>query len=192
MKTFKRNAVIITVLLFVCVAAYLNWSYNKKDNDSEAIAEVSPQTSAAPTDAAAKDAEAENSDAGLFYEPEETAVDTAYFDTARLNRQQARDSAAATLATVSETQGASQEMIDAALAEISKIASDSIKEAELEDMIKAKGFLDCVVYISDTGVNITVPAPDEGLTAASVAKLTDIVTSQTEYKAADLKIIEVK
>ena len=191
MKTFKRNAVIITVLLFVCVAAYLNWSYNKKDSDSEAIAEVSPQTSAAPMASDDKDAEPETSSASLYYEPDES-VDTAYFDTVRLNRQQAKDSAAATLATVTETDGASQEMIDAALAEISQIASDSIKEAELEDIIRAKGFADCVVYLSDQGVNVTVPAPEEGLSAASVAKITDVITSQTDYTAGDLKIIEVK
>ncbi len=191
MKTFKRNAVIITVLLFVCVAAYLNWSYNKKDADSETIAETSPKTSAAPTASAGKDASAGTSDAGLFYQPDE-AVDTAYFDSARLNRQQARDSAAATLATVTETDGASQEMIDAALAEISEIASISIKEAELEDLIKAKGFADCVVYMSDEGVNVTVPAPEEGLSSASVAKITDVVTTQTDYTAGDIKIIPVK
>ncbi len=191
MKTFKRNAVIITVLLFVCVAAYLNWSYNKKDADSETIAETSPKTSAAPTASAGKDANADTSDAGLFYQPDE-AVDTAYFDSARLNRQQARDSAAATLATVTETDGASQEMIDAALAEISEIASISIKEAELEDLIKANGFADCVVYISDEGVNVTVPAPEEGLSSASVAKITDVVTTQTDYTAGDIKIIPVK
>ena len=84
-----------------------------------------------------------------------------------------------------------QEMVDAALKEISDIATVTVKEAQLEDLIKAKGFADCVVYISDN-VNITVPAPQEGLAASSVAKITDIVTSQTDYKATDLHIIEVK
>lgn len=187
MKTFKRNAVIITVLLFVCVAAYLNWSYNS-NSDSETAAEVSPQDTAGSIDD--QDASATASGAGLYYEDEVT-VNKEYFDTARLNRQQARDAAAATLATVSETEGASQEMIDAALKEISDIASVSVKEAQLEDLIKAKGFADCVVYISDD-IDITVPAPAEGLAASSVAKITDIVTSQTDYKAIDLHIIEVK
>ena len=153
---------------------------------------MSASASTEPTDAADNDADAETSGAGLFYEPEEETVDTAYFDTARLNREQAKDAAAATLATVSETEGASQEMIDAALAEIQQIAANSIKEAELEDLIKAKGFADCVVYISDVGVSITVPSPEEGLAAASVAKIVDVVVTQTDYKAADLKIIEVK
>jgi stage III sporulation protein AH len=190
-KTFKRNAVIITVLLFVCVAAYLNWSYNKNADNTEANAGVSPQdTSSSAADAGAAPSA---SDASLYYDPSGTVtVNKEYFDTARLNRQQARDAAAATLATVSKTEGASKEMIDAALGEISQIASNTVKEAQLEDLIKAKGFADCVVYISRDGVNVTVPAPQEGLPASSVAKITDIVTDQTEYKATDLKIIEVK
>lgn len=188
MKTFKRNAVIITVLLFVCVAAYLNWSYNNSDK-GETAAGVSPQDTEGSV--VGQSASAENPDAGLYYQ-EEITVNREFFDAARLNRQQARDAAAATLSTVSGTEGASQEMIDAALTEISEIASLSLKEAQIEDLIKAKGFADCVVYISDDGVNITVPAPQEGLAASSVAKITDVVVSQTDYKAVDLRINEVK
>jgi stage III sporulation protein AH len=172
-KTFKRNAVIITVLLFVCVAAYLNWSYNKKDADSETIAETSPKTSAAPTASAGKDANADTSDAGLFYQPDE-AVDPAYFDTARLNRQQARDSAAATLATVTATDGASQEMIDAALAEISEIASVSIKEQSGRPHQGQRFGRLCRIHIGRGGQRNGTGAR-EGLSSASVAKITDVV-----------------
>ena len=189
MKTFKRNAVIITVLLFVCVAAYLNWSYNK-NSDAETAAESSPMNT--ESSIANNAAEPSASDAGLYYNPDNVTVNKEYFDTARLNRQQARDAAAATLAGVSKAEGASQEMIDTALKEISELASVTVKEAQLEDLIKAKGFADCVVYVSKDGVNVTVPSPADGLQASSVAKITDIVTSQTDYKATDLKIIEVK
>ena len=30
MKIWKRNAVIATVLLFICAGVYLNWSYNNR------------------------------------------------------------------------------------------------------------------------------------------------------------------
>ncbi len=190
MKNFKRNAVIITVLLFVCVAAYLNWSYNNNaDNtlDSQTLSSASP-TGASPS--ANASAEPSNN-AGLFYEPD-TSIDTAYFDSARLNRQQARDASVATLSTVSETENASQEAIDAALAEISQIAERAIKEAALEDLIKAKGFADCVVYMTNDNITVTVPEPAEGLEAAAVARIMDAVTSQTVYAATDLTIIPVK
>jgi stage III sporulation protein AH len=56
----------------------------------------------------------------------------------------------------------------------------------------AHGFSDCVAFISDAGVKITVPAPQAGLSTVDVAKITDVVTSETEFTAAQLKIIEVK
>jgi stage III sporulation protein AH len=183
-KTFKRNAVIITVLLFVCVAAYLNWSYNKNA--------AKPSTDAGAKIDTSEVAQPKDDGAGLFYTPEKETVNTEFFSAARLNRQQARDAAAATLATVSRAENASEEMIEAALAEISKLASDSVKEAELEGLIKAKGFADCVVYLSSDGVSVTVPAPEDGLTTAEVAKITDIVVSHTDWKAIDLNIIEVR
>ena len=31
MKVWKRNAVVAAIVLFVCVAVYLNWSYGQKD-----------------------------------------------------------------------------------------------------------------------------------------------------------------
>lgn len=189
MKTFKRNAVIITVLLFVCVAAYLNWSYNKNSDNAATAAQPSPQETASSI---ANDQAAPSSGAGLYYDSDSTQANKEYFDAARLNRQQARDAAAATLTNVSKTEGASKQMTDTALKEISKIASDTVKESQLESLIKAKGFSDCVVYISDTNIDVTVPAPADGLPASSVAKITDIVTSNTSFKAADLHVIPIK
>ena len=192
MKTFKRNAVILTVVLFVCVAAYLNWSYNRNiDDDTDVIGTPPAQNQQATTTPAQGEAAAP--DAGLFYSPEaeaETVPD--FFAATRISRRQARDAAVETLATVTSSQGASQDIIDAALEKISGIASVSAKEAELESLIMAKGFSDCVVFISDDGVKVTVPAPMEGLSLASVAQITDVITAETEYKAVDMQIIEVK
>ena len=199
MRTFKRNAVIITVVLFVCVAAYLNWSYGKSADDIDTIAEkpaASPPAVVLP-EATIPSAAEENDpapDAGLFYTPDDSDKSTAsdIFAVSRINRQQARDAAAETLATVSSTEGASQEIIDAALVQISDIASIGMKEAELESLIMAKGYSDCVVFVSEDGVKVTVPAPMEGLSSVAVAQITDIITSQTQYKATDLNVIEAK
>ncbi len=199
MRTFKRNAVIIVVALFVCVAAYLNWSYNK---NSELDAQASnPKVSPAETlpvtpdagavdngDSAGDNLNAEGS--GLFFEG--TVDQAGYFADTRLNRQQARDAAVATLATVNDTEGASQEILDSALEQIMQIAAFSQQEAEIETLIKAKGFSDCVVFMSAGGVKVTVPAPQSGLTAVEVAKITDIVVSDTDYTAEQLNVIEVK
>ena len=215
MKIFKRNAVIITVLLFVCAAVYLNWSYNKQVEDAAAAGDPgegvdtmdesgTPETDPAvitpgnKTDVTYTGAGIED-DAGLFYtvtaaetEPENTVNSQydEYFAKVRLDRQQARDEASATLATVAAASGASQETIDGALRSMARIAEWTAKEAELENLIRAKGFIDCVVYLSESGVSVTV-ASDEELTGVSVAKITDVIVSETDYTVNQLKVIPV-
>ena len=199
MKTFKRNAVILTVVLFVCVAAYLNWSYNRGVNETDVAAPPPPGMNqpAPPQEPApppARDREARDTaapESGLFYTPQTERVSD-FFAATRISRRQARDAAAETLAAVSVTEGASQDVIDAALEKISGIAITSTKEAQIESLIIAKGFADCVVFISDDGVMVTVPAPLEGLSLVNVAQITNIITTETDFRAVDLQIIEVK
>ena len=35
MRKLKRNLVVVTVLFFVCAAAYLNWSYNNRWGEAD-------------------------------------------------------------------------------------------------------------------------------------------------------------
>ena len=66
----------------------------------------------------------------------------------------------------------SQETIDAALDQLSKMAANTVAEAELETLICAKeGYSQCVVYLSDDSVTVTVaPLSQEGLSSAAAAK----------------------
>jgi len=194
MKKFKRNIIVLSVLAFVCAAVYLNWTYNQsEDAASEENGAAESVIGEIAEDTAATDGEETAEDAGLYYIAEETdATMSEYFANVRLNRTQARDSAVATLSTVSETEGASQETIDTALAEITLVAEYTIMEAELESLILAKGFDDCVVFINNGGIDITVPASGEGLSTADVARITDIVLTETSFEAENLRIIEVR
>ena len=208
MKAFKRNAVIITILLFVCAAVYLNWSYNEKVDNAETAGEnlegqteqTSTQTQSGTETGEQDTQDQQNSgdDAGLFYTGEDIATTSKsssdieeYFAQVRLERQQARDEASMTLETVAATEGASQDTIDEALAKMTQIAEWTTKEAELENLITAKGFTDCVVYLSESGASVTVAA-EEGLSNAAVAKITDIIVTETDFTADQLKVIEIK
>ncbi len=191
MKVFKRNIVIVTVLLFVCVAVYLNWSYSKDVEDgAEANANITTDVNGEVEDTSGA--------GGMYYEAENVMNDTEdtseneYFDTARLTRQQARDSATALLQEAAATEDASQETIDAAIEEITVMAGYSVQEAEIETQLLAKGFTDCVVFISADEVKVAVPAPAEGLSSSSVAQITDTVLSECDVTAEQIKIIEVK
>lgn len=193
MKAFKRNAVIITVLLFVAVAVYLNWSYSRGEETAETGADAA-QTALEQEAAATEDGES----TGLYFSEEDTETaagendSSSYFSKVRLDRSQARDAATETLKVITETEGAAQEAIDEAVSGISEIAANTEREAEVESLVTAKGFSDCVVYISDSGVTVTVAAPEEGLTSAEVAQITEIVTEGVGCSASDIKIVEVK
>lgn len=177
MNKVKRNMVTLTVLLFVCAAAYLNWSYNNRWGTS---------------DQAMVKAEDEAMQTAETMDEYETAGVSTYFATARLTRQTARDEALNLLEISAASEHASQETIDAAMATISSMAETSLLETQIENMLIAKEYADCVTYITDTGITVTVPVPTEGLTSEAVAQITDIITSETEFTMDQINIIEIK
>ncbi len=200
MKILRRNAIIITVILFVCAAVYLNWAYNRQ----EAQLDPSAASRAESVSSLADTAE------GLWYsataaEPAPSQAPapapvtanlgmevTDYFTSARLNRQKARDSAISTLREAAETESASQEAVDEALSAITAMASYTVSEAEIEALITAKGFQDCIVFLNADSIIVAVPAPAEGLGESAVSRITDIVLQETDLHTEQIKIIGVK
>ena len=75
---------------------------------------------------------------------------------------------------------------------ISAMAACSMQEAQIENLLIAKEFADCVVYIGNDSITVAVPAPEEGLSQEAVARITDIICNETDFEAAQLSIIEVK
>lgn len=183
-KNLKRNLVMVAVLLFVGAAVYLNWSYNNR------LGEADPAMVKAED--AAMSAADESYLQTLAEEEQAAEGDGAYFASARLTRQQSRDEALALLETAAAGEGASQETIDTAMASITTMATWSLQEAQVENLLLAKEFDDCVVYMTGDTVTVAVPSPEEGLSAAAVARITDTVTSETDYTAGQLRIIEVR
>lgn len=180
MKKTKRNIAIIVVLLFVCAAIYFNWSYNTQwgKADAEMAAAEDAATAAVKAEEEAAAASASASDD--------------YFAKARLTRQQSRDEALSLLKSASTAEGASQATIDSAMSAISAMASDSMTETQIENLLLAKDFSECVVYITDEGITVAVPAPADGLSTAQVATITDTIVKETDYTAPQIKVIEVK
>ena len=115
-----------------------------------------------------------------------------YFATSRLTREQARDEAVSTLRELSESEDADQAAKDEAAAQISALADDSVAEANIESLIRAKGYADAVVMIGDSGVNVVVAPPDGGLQATDVTVIKDIVVSETGMTAGQVKIVEAE
>ena len=192
MKNLRRNAVVVVVLLFVCAAVYLNWSYNSRWGSAD-------KAMANAEDAAMAEADREYEAAILGAEAEIEAnagsrerMVSDYFASARLTRQQSRDEALGLLERAALAETASQEIIDSAMNEIAVMAGYSMREMQIENLLIAKDFDECVVFLSTDGCTIAVPAPVEGLSEASVARITDSVISETGLSASQIRIIEIK
>ena len=178
MKNRKRNLTVLAVLSFVCAAVALNWTYNSRwgKPDAEMVYAEDEAMAAAQTDFARS----------------LTTAGTEYFAEARLTRQVSRDEALELLQTAASSESASQETIDSAMNAISRMAACSMQEAQIENLLLAKEFDDCVVYIGEDAITVAVPAPMEGLSEEAVARITDVICTETSYGPEQLNIIEVK
>lgn len=121
-----------------------------------------------------------------------SSVDTlesdTYFASAIINKERSRDEALETLQVVVDSAEESPERRDMALSEIMNIASYTTIEATVEEMIKAKGFDDCIAIVSGDNINVIVKS--EGLLTSEVAQITDIVKSETGFSADNIRIVE--
>ena len=182
----KRGAVYSVIALMLCVAVYLNWSYNKKDDNN--------YSAASATEDAKILGEAKLVDTSNKSE-DKTAASTKgtdYFSTARLSRQQARDEAVTIFNATVDNANATATAKDDATKAIQKLAQNAVSESRIENLVIAKGYKECVVFINDTGVNVIVPKSEKGLKDSDVAKIKDLVISETTFTAANIKIIEAE
>ena len=178
----KRNIVIAAVLVFVGTAVYLNWSYNSRWGAADAAM-------AAAEDAAALAAQEEYE--ATVGSVQASTVSSAYFDSARLARQQSRDESLELLELACASEDASQDVIDESMSQINAMASWNLQESLLENELLAKDFADCVVFANADGITVAVPAPMEGLTEVQVAQITEAVLAITGYSLQQLNVIEV-
>lgn len=186
MKIWKRNAIVATVLVLLCAGVYINWAYNQNEAVdltqtlnaeqvmSETTLDLQQETTSEMVSGTAEDLSSADSFAQI-----------------RLSRQESRDSAVELLQeTMAYEEGS--EAADAAAVSLDQIVSSALAESQIESLIVAKGYEDCVAYMGDETISIAVSAPAEGLSESDVALISDIVTAQTEYALGNIRIIEVK
>lgn len=207
-KLWKRNAVVAVVIMFICVGVYLNWTEHQgntadtielADTVDVSLLDDTAEETIALTDGTT--VETLTGDVTVLdgdYDAllTETTTDTTvsdYFASIRLARQESRDSAAELLQeTIAYETGADDAAASAASAQLENMVATALKEAEIEGLVIAKGYEDCVAYMSEKGISVAVAAPEEGLEADAVAQICDIVVTQSDYTPSELKIIEVK
>lgn len=185
MKVWKKNLVAAAVLVTVCAGIYVNWLYTEESTAASLMDTVDVEkVMSDDTLILSEDMEAVSSDV------QTTATD--YFAAVRLSRQQARDSAVNLLQEAMAYNGTdSSKEVESAM-ELEEIVQTALSEAQIESLIIAKGYTDCVAYMSGEGISVAVSSPEGGLQQEDVAVIADIVMSQSAYSLGDIRVVEVQ
>ena len=70
------------------------------------------------------------------------------------------------------------------------MAAYTIAEANIENLVTAKGYADCVAFLSEDSISVVVSNHGTALTDADTARISEIVQEETGLSASQIKIIE--
>lgn len=184
MKTWKKNLVAAAVLVTVCAGIYLNWTYSEEQMTAS-LTDTLDANKILSQDMLVISNGGEEVDADA-----QTSTYTDYFAAVRLSRQEARDSAVTLLQEAMAYEGEGKDSESSA--QLDQIVQTALCEAQIESLVIAKGYADCVAYISDEGISVAVASPEGGLQQDDVAVIADIVLTQSDYTMEDIRVVEVQ
>ena len=184
MKTWKKNLVATAVLVTVCAGIYINWLYTEEQaaanlDDTLNTEKILSSDTLVMSDGTLLDADTDDIS---------TTV-TDYFAAVRLSRQEARDSAVGLLQEAMAYSGDTESA--QSNEQLEELVQTALCEAQIESLVIAKGYADCVAYISNGGISVAVASPEGGLMQEDVAVIADIVLSQSDYSLDDIRVVEV-
>lgn len=181
LKNWKKNMVAAGVLVTVCAGIYINWLYTGDKTvdlmdtlDSEKV--MSDQMVIG--------------DSMVQVGGDQLNTVTDYFAAVRLSRQQARDSAVSLLQEAMAY--GDQSEVNTSSVKLEQIVQTALCEAQIESLVIAKGYTDCVAYMSDDGISVAVASPEGGLKDGDVALIADIVMTQSDIKMPQIRVVEVQ
>ena len=113
-----------------------------------------------------------------------------YFAEVQINRQKTREESIEKLKTLLSTPDINPEGKETIKKTIDSISKNSIAESNIENLVKSKGFNECVVCIENDECSVIVNPGSVNEKSAVIIK--DIVSGQTNIQNNKIKIIEAK
>ncbi len=184
MKTMfgKRNMMLGALVLALGVAVYLNYSFSTPQS-----ANVAASAGTGTTMASNKD---DLGDAQYVNNTTSTNPESlAYFKEARENRETSRREALEMVQDLMNNAQVSASVQTEVVKKLQDMADAIERESKIENLIKAKGFADCVVYIDGTKCHLVVQAMS--LTESQTTQIIEIVTGQSNISAENIAIVTV-
>lgn len=181
MKIWKKNLVAIAMLIVVCGGIYINWAYT----EDQAVVDLTDTLDGE------KLLSSDLLVLGTGEQMQESSVTVDdYFAAVRLSRQEARDSAITLLQEAMVYDDSTE--VSASQAQLELLVQSALTESQIESLVIAKGYADCVAYISDERISIAVASPEGGIKDTDVALIADIVMSQSDFDLEDIYVVEVQ
>lgn len=119
-----------------------------------------------------------------------TVTTSNFFSTYRSDRSTTRSEEILYLDAIIASASTSADSIAAAEAQRAELIALMELELSLEALIKAKGFEDVVVSTSSSNINVIVQSAE--LDDVEVAQIVEIIVTQTDYAASNVKIFPVE
>ena len=176
-KAGKRNLVICASVLIIAVAVCINWAILSGNSFTDGQLPTGSEGNGESNGGGTVDTG--NSD------NENVA---SYFASVQISRQQARDEALEVLQMVIASESAMEDAKSEAIESVNRIADEIAAEANIETLVMAKGFEDCVAVISDGSASVVVKTG--GLLPSEIAQIMEIVYEQAQITPENVKIIE--
>lgn len=197
-----RKATAITLAAALVVAVYLNWQYARTgvtlEEDAVNVAatvETEEAVSAPIMDGLMTEAEAVSSANKNYGEAQLVSVannsGSKFFEEARLKRTKAHDEAMDAVQKALKSASLSAEEKKSYTQQLTGSLEDLNAENEIETLVRAKGFADCLCFLQSGRADLTVMTSGDALTAAQVAQIRDIVLSKSNVTAQNITIVEV-
>ena len=169
-KLNRRHVLVVGALLLIALAVVLNVVLFT--NQTPVVEDPDTNVGVNPDDTVGSDS---------------TAVD-GYFSATQVSRQRARDEALEVLQSVVDSAESDEATKTGTLMEISALAEAMEAEANIETLVLAKGFAQCVAVINGESCSVVV-SNDGELAPAQISQINEIVFEQAGIQPTNVKII---
>ena len=195
-----RKVTAITLAAALVIAVYLNWQYAQtgvtlEENAVNVAADAGEET-VPVMDGLLTEAEAVSSANKNYGEAQLVSVannsGSKFFEEARLKRTKAHDETMDAIQKALKSSSLSDEEKKNYTSQLTGSLADLNAENEIETLVKAKGFADCLCFLQSGRADLTVMTSGDALTAAQVAQIRDIVLSKSSVTAQNITVVEVK
>ena len=181
MKIQKKHILVSALVLALGAAVYINWQFNGAPTVSPTAKELgSAAYVSRNTTATADEAKAASYDAVSAQEK---------LAKARTERSQAQDKALDEAKNIITLSDSSDDAREEAVEIAGEIERRIIAQSNIENILRAKGFSECLCYVTDSGCTVTVIS--EELSSASPLIIKDVVMSQIDVDFNSIIIVDV-